>query len=105
MEPENKKRLEELMAGVISFLNTPTHICFVGSTKRDLLSIEENLLELDYCLPASALEASHLSGQRKVLFANLTLFEDTVDNLKARIQAILDEEQQIPHNNNNDEEI
>ena len=107
MELENRKELEELLGRLEGFLNTPIHLSFVSSTKQDLSSVEENLIELDYCTPSASLEAAHLSGQRKVLSANLTLFEDTVERLKSRIQAILNEEQQIPHSTNqvDDEEI
>lgn len=105
MEAENKKRLQDLAKAIQDFIGTSVHVSFVGSTKRDLDSVEENILDLDYCSPISALEASNLSGQRKVLLANLTLFEDTVDNLNSRIEAILDEDNQNPLNTNVDEEI
>lgn len=103
MEPENKKRLIDLRDAIQAFLNTPVHVAFVGSTKRDLAAISENILDHDYLSPDLAQQIAYLQGQRKVLESNLTLFEDTVDNLEDRIQAILDEENPIPHSTNNDE--
>lgn len=105
MEPENKKRLEELVESISSFINSPIHVIYLGSTKRDLEAINESILENPILSEKDTFELANLKGQRQVLISNLTLFEDAVSNLKARIQAILDEENPISHNDNTDEEI
>lgn len=99
MEAENKARLQELLANIEAFIGQPAHVTYVGGTKRQLADVEENLLEIDPLDAQLATKFAYLQGQRLVLTGNVTLFEDTVDNLKARIEAILDEENQIPLDN------
>lgn len=103
MEPENKKRLEELVEAISGFINSPVHTIYMGATKRQHEEVESNILELDPLSPELARQFAYLHGQRLVLSSNLTLFEDAVSNLKARIQDILDAENPISHSNNADD--
>lgn len=100
METGSKERLQEAIHKIQEFINSTAHVLFVKGTQRELSGIEQSILDIDPLAPNALNEIIYLQGQRRVLLANVTSFEDTVDNLENRIQAILDEENPIPHNDN-----
>jgi len=100
MSVENRKRLEALVAELKVFIlpESKIHKIFVENTKRDLAFVEERLLDDVIEKSSDAFTFTYLKGQRLVLKANVTLFEDTVATLESRIQAMLDEENQTQRN-------
>ena len=98
MSIEGRKKLESLRDEIKAFVGTKVHAIFVSNTERDIVAVEERLLDDDVEKAEDIYTFVGLKGQRKVLKANITLFEDAVANLDNRIQELLDEENQTLRN-------
>lgn len=94
MSIEARQRKEKVHEAISAFIGTFPHTEFVAATSKDLAAVESRILEDDVTKIEDLFELLDLRGQRRVLKANLSLFEDTVATLEAQIKQMKLEEQQ-----------
>lgn len=89
---DQRKRLEVIRDSLKVFLTSDLHTQFVNDTKQTLSQVEERLLDDPIDTINDAFRVAELKGQRTVLRSNIILFEDTLSTLEARIESMLDDE-------------
>lgn len=90
---EERKKLEGIRDEFTSFVGSVVHREFVAATQKEIASIEERILEDELTSVGDFINLLGLRAQRVVLRANLTSFEDTVENLENRIKQMKLEEE------------
>jgi len=87
------RNLEELKAEVIAFKSSRVYNLFLKETQTDLSLVEERILDDELSGDKDLYTLLGLRGERRVLRANLQLFEDAVVTLTNRIEELILAEQ------------
>jgi hypothetical protein len=99
MSMENIERLNELCKELKIFIGSRAHIIYKSNTQRDLDVVQERIMDDELTDIKDIFSLLDYRGQRKVLQANISLFEDTLATLESRVQELLTRETEAQVNN------
>lgn len=101
---ENVERLNELCKELRTFIGSRAHVVYKANTQRDLDVVQERIMDDEITDIKDIFSLLDYRGQRKVLQANVTLFEDTLATLESRVQELLtrETEEQVNNETKND---
>lgn len=81
-----------------SFLGSPAHLGFVAARRSEIKSTEEAIVLLDPIERKDEIEGLKLRGELRLLIELVETFEDARVALKARIEELLERENQNAEN-------
>lgn len=95
---EKRQELQKVLAAWETFISSPGYPYYIGAREAEIEIKRDELISIDPIDRKDEIEAYKMRGDLRTTEEFLTLFEETVANLKNRIEQMLETEQQSGNN-------